>query len=1260
MRAVSKILLRSRSLHLPRSTIFAAKFSYMSALRSSTARLLLERVKEDERSHVVQQLASSLDEESGRADVDLTATLLGLHHDDAAHKVLLSRLQRLIERGDYDQVAAVCNDHHVLLQAVCVSASKDVSDLAEGVQGSRSKWIAVATSPRAVKGQLNGMTGENDETMTVAITRTVQILHFLNRVGFTSIADDEIRSLLESCYVLVGASDKGLYTAAQETISSMLGMRRSLSFNEQHKLWQCIRHLARSTDVTYETIGFSLWLRWISSSPNIDARIFSDQEYWDLTVSGLRYGDSERRKAALQILKTSVGMCVQDPALISAITSNGDHVPAPSAVADQYARYSTVFETIILGRYLNQVMECEADLDFLSSSQSVVNPVWLYTLLTCAFNPKLQESNRKYIGTWIMASEPRLDDVDVYLDFFRQAFLPWVTGGHMFTSTLHREGELTCCEHGDRLALYIAELLQNTSAVANGVVDAILESVLSRQANNFAYAIAYLVEGIRQAYLASDKLVLSTAQLESIARIPTWAGLPEVSRDYILATSWNLSHHYVQRHGEQAATKPVTSSARKWQEVLERATALPLEASAHVHGNIASMALVQSNRDRNEGDAIQKVVTAVAQLESADQSNDALRLKEMLEDVFESADYLEYPMSLLTVLPMLVPHRRLVELALAESATTSGLDELLTEKVSRLLELAQKRAYLLAPIVTAVRDASLQIPNSSAMLRLDQAVIGLAEHPPGLTIDARLEDAIIPLLQGLDPGMTRFDHSFYFGPRQSYGYAALLDLVSRLGAVDRRVIQQVAETILERWSTQKVPAPSVSPWKTGLQLQVLLLALEQYLPYVDHEEAMNVVSDLYHNLSVEPLPKYRYLLEWMIARAYIHHPGLKNGILDHLRTKDHHSNPKFLASLMKLGVTLAKVEGSTEAFAFDLAALFVPMAASSKVVIRHEAQWSVPNLMDLARERKWATITSNTALTELDAYIRSLERFGDPPLERQIDKLDPVKDHTLTHLVEGPWYELDHVEQRQTSREDFVALYAKDPASLPPSCMPLGDPIPSARSTTPSAKSSILPKTKDDKISRNITTITNALTSTSLSTSTTALQTKGAAYLSSTRTRHTTLLVIASLVDNPYNLGGISRASEIFGAGTFFVPSTNVLSNKDFTSTSVSSHFHFPILPLPASDLATFLATKKREEGYKVVGIEQTDRSVILGEKECVLPEKCVLVLGSEREGIPAQVLGECDVLVEIRQVGITRSLNVQTAAGIVLCEYGRQHAKQK
>ncbi|EME48017.1 hypothetical protein DOTSEDRAFT_167525 [Dothistroma septosporum NZE10] len=1232
----------------------------MPALRSSTARLLLERVKDDQRSPLVRQVAASLDAESGRADVELAATLLSLHSDDAADSVLLSHLQRLIDRGQHDQVAAVCMHHPLLLQDVRSRSIDDVHGIVAEIRGPRNKCIAVSTCAPDGNNQTRGVSETSDESMVASVGRVAQKLGFLNRLGLTGLSNLEFRSLLESCCLLVGATDKKVYSAAHETISSLLGSFKGLSKDEQRRLWDCVRSLVQFSDVAYKTIGFLLWLSWVLSNPEIHTTILADQRYWHSIVDGLGRGDSERRKASLQILKVSVAACVQDPALTSIITSDSKTVPAdmftaPAAVADQYARFSNVFETIVLGRYLNQVIECEADLDFLASSQSLVRPVWLYTLLTCAFNPKLQESNRRYIGTWVMTSKPRIDDIDVYLKFFRQAFLPWVTGGHMFTSTLQRAGDHGCCEHGDRLARYIAELLGSTPAVADGVVGAILDSVLSRQANNFAYATAYLVEGIRQAYIASDSLILSSSQLDSIARIPSWAGLPEVSRDYIVATSWNLSHLYVQRNGELHASETVSLSARKWQELLERSVQLPLQASAHIHGNIASMALEQSNRDKNESKAIRKVLTTVAELEGADKPIDALQLREAVEEVFESADYLEYPLSLLTVLPMLVPHRRLVKVALVESASNSDLDIVLTEKVSSLLELAQKRAYLLAPIITAVRAVALQIPESATILKLEQAVVGLAEHPPGLTIDARLEDAIIPLLQGLDAKMSRFDYRFYFGRRESHGFAALLDLMSRIGAVDQRLVRHVVDTVLQRWTAQKIPAPSVSSWKTTLQLQVLLLGLEQYLPQVDHEEAKVVVKDLYHNLSVEPLPRYRYLLEWMIARAYIHHPALQSGIFDELRTRDHHSNPKFLASLMKLGVTLAKIEGSTEAFALDLVALFVPMAASSKVVIRHEAQWSVPNLMDLARERNWTSIISNTALTELDDFIRSLERFGDPPIERQIDKLDPIKDHTFTHLVEGSWHELDHVEQRQTSREDFVALYAKDLASLPPSCMPLGEAMPLHQTVNTQATEPKFPKSNNDKVSQNITAITNALDSTSLST--TALQTKGAAYLSSTRTRHNDLLVIASLVDNPYNLGGLSRASEIFGAGTLYIPTTQILSHKDFTSTSVSSHLHFPILPLPAQDLAAFLAKKRRKEGYKVVGIEQTDRSVILGDKECVLPEKCILVLGSERAGIPAVVLGECDVLVEIRQRGITRSLNVQTAAGIVLNEYARQHA---
>jgi tRNA guanosine-2'-O-methyltransferase len=183
-----------------------------------------------------------------------------------------------------------------------------------------------------------------------------------------------------------------------------------------------------------------------------------------------------------------------------------------------------------------------------------------------------------------------------------------------------------------------------------------------------------------------------------------------------------------------------------------------------------------------------------------------------------------------------------------------------------------------------------------------------------------------------------------------------------------------------------------------------------------------------------------------------------------------------------------------------------------------------------------------------------------------------------------------------------------------------------------------------------------------------ALQTKGTAYLKSILTTPDTasqqthsLLLVASLIENPYNLGGLSRCTEIFGAQGLYVRDPRVVAEKDFTSVSVSSHNHIDIMPCPVADLATLLAAKK-EEGWTVVGIEQTDRSLLLGAKNvngkelCMLPKQTILVLGSEREGMPATVLSLCDMLVEIPQIGVTRSLNVQTAAAIVLFEYGRQH----
>src|SRR6478609_318901 len=52
-----------------------------------------------------------------------------------------------------------------------------------------------------------------------------------------------------------------------------------------------------------------------------------------------------------------------------------------------------------------------------------------------------------------------------------------------------------------------------------------------------------------------------------------------------------------------------------------------------------------------------------------------------------------------------------------------------------------------------------------------------------------------------------------------------------------------------------------------------------------------------------------------------------------------------------------------------------------------------------------------------------------------------------------------------------------------------------------------------------------------------------------------------------------------------------------------------------------------------------------------------LLVIGSEARGLPFEILAECQTQITIPQVGVTESLNVAVASGIVLAEFKRQEA---
>ncbi|XP_046884752.1 probable methyltransferase TARBP1 isoform X2 [Hypomesus transpacificus] len=152
---------------------------------------------------------------------------------------------------------------------------------------------------------------------------------------------------------------------------------------------------------------------------------------------------------------------------------------------------------------------------------------------------------------------------------------------------------------------------------------------------------------------------------------------------------------------------------------------------------------------------------------------------------------------------------------------------------------------------------------------------------------------------------------------------------------------------------------------------------------------------------------------------------------------------------------------------------------------------------------------------------------------------------------------------------------------------------------------------------------------------------------------HSALLVVASLIDKPTNLGGLCRTCEIFGASGLVLDSLRHVSDKQFLSLSVSAELWLPLLEVKPAELSRFLLQQK-ERGYCIVGVEQTANSHSL--QDYRFPERTLLLLGNEREGIPAPLLQLLDVCVEIPQQGVVRSLNVHVSAALLVWEYTRQH----
>lgn len=138
-------------------------------------------------------------------------------------------------------------------------------------------------------------------------------------------------------------------------------------------------------------------------------------------------------------------------------------------------------------------------------------------------------------------------------------------------------------------------------------------------------------------------------------------------------------------------------------------------------------------------------------------------------------------------------------------------------------------------------------------------------------------------------------------------------------------------------------------------------------------------------------------------------------------------------------------------------------------------------------------------------------------------------------------------------------------------------------------------------------------------------------------------------IQDPRNLGAICRTAEAAGAKGILLP---VDRSVDVTGTAVKtsagSALRLPIVKVV--NLRRSLETLKKE-GFWVIGLSGDGEANLF---DAPLPERCVLVMGGEGEGLADLTRKTCDQIVSLPMQSPVESLNAGVAASLALYHWAK------
>lgn len=138
-----------------------------------------------------------------------------------------------------------------------------------------------------------------------------------------------------------------------------------------------------------------------------------------------------------------------------------------------------------------------------------------------------------------------------------------------------------------------------------------------------------------------------------------------------------------------------------------------------------------------------------------------------------------------------------------------------------------------------------------------------------------------------------------------------------------------------------------------------------------------------------------------------------------------------------------------------------------------------------------------------------------------------------------------------------------------------------------------------------------------------------------------------------HNVGSAFRTADCFRIGRIYLTGiTGTPPHREIHKTALGAtdsvewiYHEDPVLAVRAM----------KEEGVRMIAIEQTNQSIPLEEFAINPAEKYGLVFGNEISGVSEPVLELMDAAIEVPQEGTKHSLNISVCVGIVLWEFHKK-----